>query len=68
MDVVFLFWIYLAISSTIRILGEFQQTAKLEMYQKIVGVIGAFAVLFSAYSILVILSEKCFIFLLAIDI
>ena len=40
------------------ICAQFQQTAKLDMYKSIVGVIGVFAILFTLYSILVLMS-KC---------
>ena len=47
LDVVFLTWIYLAINSTIRILTEFNQTVKLDMYRQLVSIIGVFVVLFT---------------------
>lgn len=61
LDVIFLTWIYLAISSTIRILTEFQQTAKLQMYQRLVTIIGVFAVLFMIVTVLFLLSKCIFL-------
>lgn len=57
MDVVFLSWIYLAIGSTIRILTEFNQTAKLRMYQQLVSIIGLFAGLFTLATVTFLLDE-----------
>lgn len=56
-DVIFLSWIYLAIGSTIRILTEFQQTVKLNMYRNLVRIIGVFAVLFSVVTLVFQFSE-----------
>jgi len=57
MDVIFLTWIYLAINSTIRILTEFQQTVKLKMYQQLVTIIGIFAALFTAATVVFVLDD-----------
>jgi hypothetical protein len=51
-DMVFLTWIYLALTSTIRILTEFQQTHKLEMYNHLFSTIAVFSVLFILVSLL----------------
>ncbi len=56
-DVLFLTWIHFAISSTIRILTEFKQTAKLQLYQTLVKVIVTFVGLFTIVSILFILGN-----------
>jgi len=60
-DAVFLSWIYLAMESTIRILKEFHQTAKLDMYHRLVAVVGFFAVAFALYTLLVIFGELYFL-------
>lgn len=57
MDVIFLAWIYLALTSTIRILTEFQQTFKLTMYKQLAIVIGAFVVLYGVVAILILLDD-----------
>lgn len=51
-DLLFLSWIYLALSSTIRILTEFQQTHKLKMYERLYNTIATFSVLFILISFL----------------
>lgn len=51
MDVIFLTWIYFALSSTIRILTEFQQTHKLVMFRRLAITIIVFLVLFAAASV-----------------
>lgn len=55
MDVLFLSWIYLAVGSTIRILTEFQQTVKLDMYKQLVYIIGVFIALFAAVTVVFML-------------
>lgn len=55
MDVVFLTWIYLAISSTIRILKEFKQEVKLKMYKQLVTTIGVFVALFAVMTVIYLL-------------
>lgn len=57
MDVLFLTWIYLAAGSTIRILTEFKQTAKLNMYRGLVSLIGVFVVLFTIVSVMFLLGK-----------
>ena len=57
MDVVFLSWIYLALTSTIRILTEFKQSHKLAMYRWLTGTIYIFVVLFSFVTILALLNK-----------
>lgn len=57
MDVLFLTWIYLAISSTIRILTEFQQTVKLKMYKQLVLIIGVFVALFAVMTVAIMLAS-----------
>jgi hypothetical protein len=61
MDIIFLSWIYLAITSTIRILTEFQQTVKLQMYKSLVRIIGVFVVIFSTVTVFVVLDDKKYI-------
>lgn len=56
-DFVFLAWIYLAMTSTIRILNEFKQTHKLEMYDNLWITIGVFVLQFLAVSIIMSLSK-----------
>lgn len=56
-DFIFLAWIYLAMSSTIRVLNEYQQTHKLEMYDNLWITIGVFVVQFLALSTVMSLSE-----------
>mmetsp|Transcript_19321 Transcript_19321/g.27777 ORF Transcript_19321/g.27777 Transcript_19321/m.27777 type:complete len:508 (-) Transcript_19321:109-1632(-) len=51
-DLLFLMWIYLALTSTIRILTEFQQTHKLDMYNRLFSTIGLFSILFIVVSVL----------------
>ncbi len=58
MDVIFLTWIYFAITSTIRILTQFRQTEKLKIYEHLISIIGIFVVLFSIISIIVILDDS----------
>ena len=58
MDVIFLTWIYKALSSTIRILTEFQQTYKLEMYKQLATTIGLFVTLFAIVTVLIILDKS----------
>jgi len=48
----------MAMESTIRILKEFHQTAKLEMYNRLVCVVGFFAVSFALYTIVVIIAQR----------
>ena len=57
LDVIFLTWIYLAINSTIRILTEFQQTAKLSMYKQLVAIIGVFVVFFAVVTTVFLLGK-----------
>lgn len=61
MDVIFLSWIYLALGSTIRILGEFQQTFKLAMYRKLAWTMFIFVALFTIVSVLITLDHNQFI-------
>lgn len=57
MDVIFLSWIYLALTSTIRILTEFQQTVKLNMYHQLAVTIGVFVVLYGVVAGLILLDD-----------
>mmetsp|Transcript_18727 Transcript_18727/g.34957 ORF Transcript_18727/g.34957 Transcript_18727/m.34957 type:complete len:510 (+) Transcript_18727:52-1581(+) len=60
-DFVFLAWIYLAMSSTIRILNEFKQTHKLEMYDNLWITIGIFVTQFLVVSIIMSLNSMGYI-------
>ncbi len=57
MDIIFLSWIYMAVSSTIRILTEFKQTVKLEMYQSLVKIIATFVALFTIATLFVLMGK-----------
>lgn len=57
LDVFFLTWIYLAINATIRVLTEFQQTVKLNMYRQLVAIIGFFAAAFMGVTVIFMLGE-----------
>ena len=57
MDVIFLSWTYLAISSTIRILSQFRQTEKLKIYESLISIIGVFVLLFALISIVFVLDD-----------
>ena len=61
MDVLFLTWIYLALGSTIRILTEFQQGYKLNLYKQLAFIIALFVSLFAMASILILLDRYQFI-------
>jgi uncharacterized protein YacL len=61
MDVIFLTWIYKALTATIRILTEFQQTYKLQMYKQLATTIGLFVTLFAIVTILIILDKSSII-------
>ena len=61
MDVIFLTWIYLALGSTIRILTEFQQGYKLNLYKQLAFIIVLFVSLFAMASILILLDKYHFI-------
>lgn len=58
MDVLFLSWIYIALGSTIRILTEFQQGYKLNLYKRLANVIVIFVGLFVAASVLILLDKS----------
>ncbi len=58
MDVIFLSWIYIALSSTIRILGEYRQTVKLDMFISLARAIAAFVALFTFVTLLVLADKK----------
>ena len=58
MDMVFLSWIYIALNSTIRILGEYRQTVKLQMFTRLATAIVAFVSLFTAITFLVLADKK----------
>ena len=58
MDVIFLSWIYLALGSTIRILTEFQQGYKLNLYKQLAFIIILFVSLFVMASILILLDKS----------
>jgi hypothetical protein len=57
MDVIFLSWIYLALGSTIRILTEFQQGYKLNLYRQLASTIGLFVTLFALATVLILLDK-----------
>lgn len=61
MDVIFLSWIYLALTSTIRILTEFKQSQKLRMYRWLTGVIYFFTFIFSVVTVVVFLNKLGYI-------
>jgi len=61
LDVIFLTWIYKALTSTIRILTEFQQTYKLQMYKQLATTIGLFVTLFAIVTVLIILDKSSII-------
>lgn len=51
-DALFLTWIFQALNSTTRVLTEFKQTYKLELYQNITNIIIAFTILFLLFLVL----------------
>jgi uncharacterized membrane protein YidH (DUF202 family) len=57
LDVIFLTWIYLAINATIRVLTEFKQTVKLNMYRQLVAIIGTFAIAFMVVTVFFMLGK-----------
>ncbi len=57
MDVIFLSWIYLALTSTIRILTEFKQSHKLSMYRWLTGTIYVFVFFFSIVTVVAMLNK-----------
>lgn len=57
LDIVLLSWIYLSLSSTIRILTEFKQTNKLKMFTSLNSVITFFVGLFSLMTVFVVLDK-----------
>jgi hypothetical protein len=61
MDVIFLSWIYLALGSTIRILGEYRQTVKLGMFTNLAKAIGFFVAMFTLVTLLVMADKNGFI-------
>jgi len=63
LDVIFLTWIYLAVNSTIRVLTEFQQSVKLDMYKQLVYIIGVFMGLFVAVTVIFMLDDVGFHFI-----
>jgi hypothetical protein len=58
MDVLFLSWIYLALSSTMRILTEFQQGYKLNLFRQLATTIAFFVGLFSLATLLILLDKS----------
>lgn len=56
-DATFLAWIYLSLSSTIRVLREFRQTYKLSIYNRLSTAIIVFIALFAAITVLVMLDR-----------
>lgn len=58
MDVICLSWIYLALGSTIRILGEYRQTVKLEMFSNLARAIGFFVTMFTIVTLLVLADKN----------
>ena len=61
MDVVLLSWIYLALTSTIRILTEFKQSHKLSMYRWLTGTIYIFVFLFSCVTVVLFMNKLGYI-------
>lgn len=61
LDVLFLSWIYISLTSTIRILSEFRQTAKLDMYNALHRTIIGFCSLFAAVTVLAVMAQSGFI-------
>ena len=59
-DLIFLTWIYLALTSTLRILKEFRQIVKLEMYEKLVQYISIYASMFCIVSLATWISDMGF--------
>ena len=57
LDLVFIVWIYLALTSTMRILAEFQQSEKLQLYRKLAFIIAMAVILFGAVTFVFALSE-----------
>jgi len=57
LDLVFIVWIYLALTSTMRILTEFQQSEKLMMYRKLAVIMAMAVILFGAVTFAFVLSE-----------
>ena len=51
-DALFLTWIFQALNSTMRVLNEFKQTYKLELYQKITNIVIAFTAVFILFLVL----------------
>lgn len=57
LDLVLIVWIYLALTSTMRILAEFQQSEKLQLYRKLAFIITMAVILFGAVTFVFALSE-----------
>ena len=57
MDVLFLSWIYMALGSTIRILTEFQQGYKLNLYKQLAFTIALFVALFAIATVFIMLDK-----------
>ena len=57
MDVIFLSWIYMALGSTIRILTEFQQGYKLNLYKQLAWTIAVFVTLFAIATVFILLDK-----------
>ena len=57
LDLVLIVWIYLALTSTMRILAEFQQSEKLQLYRKLAFIIAMAVILFGAVTFVFALSE-----------
>ena len=58
LDVLFLSWIYISLTSTIRILSEFRQTAKLELYSALHRTIIGFCSMFAAVTVLAVMAQS----------
>ena len=57
LDLVFIVWIYLALTSTMRILTEFQQSEKLQLYRTLALIVAMAVILYGAVTFVFVLSE-----------
>ncbi len=57
LDVLLLSWIYLALTSTLRVLSEFRQSYKLQLYQRLATTIAVFASLFALVTFFVMMDQ-----------
>jgi hypothetical protein len=58
LDVLFLSWIYISLTSTIRILSEFRQTAKLDLYNRLHRAILVFVATFFVITALAVMAQS----------